>query len=261
MVSKIAVFASLLATAIAKPCPKPPVPGATPQLPSTGATDLNPPPAGTKLLQITVGHGIQNYSCASTTANATLVGALATLYDTTKLYPGTPGSTLDQAAFDALSSVVLWTQDIPLNLVDPSSANPGTPNTPNSKPGSSYAADGTNPFPAPKPLSLPGMPEVPFAGVHYFDASGTPTFDLSASGLLAHVGKAGEVSSPGSADKGIVGTGAVGWLALKDSGKGVSKGVSFMYRVITAGGKPQSCSLGEPTFSVPYAAAYWFYGP
>ena len=56
-------------------------------------------------------------------------------------------------------------------------------------------------------------------------------------------------------------TGAVGWLALKDSGKGVSKGVSFMYRVITAGGKPQSCSKGEATFSVPYAAAYWFYGP
>jgi hypothetical protein len=182
------------------------------------------------------------------------------LYDITTLYPGTPETGLPANAFDALSTTILWSQPLPLNLKNASAADPGSPGKPNVLPESAYGADTTNPFPVPADLKM-GPMTIPFLGVHYFDGTGTPTFDLQAkSGLKAVVGKKDNVKAPASADKGILQTGAVDWLRLPDNGKGLSSGVSVVYRVVTAGGSAQLCSTsGVGSGSVPYTAQYWFY--
>lgn len=73
--------------------------------------------------------------------------------------------------------------------------------------------------------------------------------------------KADNVPAPGSADSGILGTGAVDWLRLVDDGSGKSDGIAVVYRVATAGGVAEACSSsGVGEGSVPYAAMYWFYG-
>jgi hypothetical protein len=53
----------------------------------------------------------------------------------------------------------------------------------------------------------------------------------------------------------------VQWLQLDDNGTGGSKGVTSVYRVITAGGAAKACSVaGVGTQSVPYTTYYWFFG-
>ena len=64
---------------------------------------------------------------------------------------------------------------------------------------------------------------------------------------------------PANADAGILGTGAVLWLQLKDSNKGRSVGLDYVYRVVTAGGNPLVCQNVGDKFSVLYTAYYWFY--
>ncbi|KAK1756808.1 hypothetical protein QBC47DRAFT_169705 [Echria macrotheca] len=268
--TKTLVLAALAAVAYAappapppkaSPPPPPPPPKGcqpTPTLPLTGgASELPAPPANVTLKKIAVGHGIQNYTCGSDiTAAANSSGALAVLYDVTPLYPGTPRTGLAQAAFDTLTTTTLWTQAIPLNLIDPAAAAPGV--VLSSK---SYGAT-ASPFPPKADLKLGNMPPIKFLGHHYFDASNTPTFDLSAAGLLANVVKAHDDAPPANADKGPLGTGAVKWLQLVDSNKGISKGATMVYRVITAGGVAESCATtgAGATTSVPYTAFYWFYG-
>lgn len=224
-------------------------------------------------MRIAVGHGIQNYSCAtSSTAAAAQLGALAVLYDVTDLYPGTPSTGLDADTFNSLPISLLWNQSIPLNLVNETAAIPGTPQQPNALPESQYGADVTDPFPSPAPAVLAsllqsrppafrGVPaELPFLGHHFFDASGTPNFDLAAANLYATVNKTASVAAPASADLGVLGSGAVPWLRLDDSGKDLSRGLSTVYRVLTAGGAAEACATsGAGSGSVPYAAFYWFY--
>ncbi|ROV95737.1 hypothetical protein VMCG_07644 [Cytospora schulzeri] len=240
-------------------------PTPTPTLPSTGSTDLPSPPSNVTLKYIAIGHGIQNYTCASTTATAVNIGALAVLYDITPLYPGTPTTGLSTYEFNSLSSTVLWSQDIPLNLLDPAAGKASSTTT--SFPETDYQAVASDPFPSsPSDLSLRSQGiSAKFLGHHYFDSSSSPTFDLSAVGLFFSGAKAADVKAPAGADAGILGTGAVDWLQLKDNGRGLSKGLSIVYRVETAGGVAQACSVSgvNPTgevFSVPYAAQYWFYG-
>lgn len=192
------------------------------------------------------------------------IGALAVLYDATALYSA--------PSYANLSSTVLWNQAIPLNLVNPAAANPvstvnGVTSTNFSE--SDYQADSANPFPNP-PLDLALTAQqvsAPFLGHHYFDATSVPTFDLSASTdkLFFSGAKTGDVKAPTDADKGVLATGAVDWLELGDNGRGLSVGVSNVYRVVTAGGVAEACSVSgvNPTgqvFSVPYVAQYWFYG-
>ncbi|KAK0720935.1 hypothetical protein B0H67DRAFT_483667 [Lasiosphaeris hirsuta] len=255
MVSATAfIFAAFTAGAYALPRCRP-----TPTLPSTGLGDnLPPPPAGLVLKKIALGHGLQNYTCSSTNiaAAADAKGALAALYDVTTLWPGTPKTGLpSQEAFNTLTSTVIHSQDIPLNLAKPEAAEAGYT-------GSSLNFLATSiPFIAPEDLEL-GSTTAKFLGHHYFDKDGTPTFDLSEAGLKASVVKQTSAPVPVGADPGPLGTGAVAWLLLKDSEKGLSNGVSVVYRVITAGGNPESCSttgLGSTT-SVPYTAFYWFFG-
>jgi hypothetical protein len=243
-------------------------------------TELPAQPTGTKLLKIAVGHGLQNYTCANSSASAVAIGALAVLYDVTAAYPGTPGTGLPQAQWDNLTFQTFWKTDVPLNLQDKAAASPGTPSSPNALPEASYAAVVASPWIAPAPLSLPPSPpknkrdpappappagpagpgSYPYLGVHYFDAAGSPTFDLTGASAFFSGAKNAGVHAPASADKGVLATGAVDWLQLKDNGKGLSKGVSFAYRVITDGGAAQACSVsGAGSGSVPYTAFYWFF--
>lgn len=160
-------------------------------------------------------------------------------------------------AFTVLSAGILHTVPLPLNMKNPAAANPVGPALPES----SYGAVTANPFPAPADLKM-GPLTLPFLGVHYFDINGSPTFDLvQKAGLLASVAKKDNVKAPTSADKGLLNTGAVDWLRLLDNQKGISQGLSAVYRVVTAGGAAQACSVsGAGSGSVPYVAQYWMYG-
>lgn len=146
--------------------------------------------------------------------------------------------------FDALPTTTLYGQEIPLNMTQDGPAV--------------YTANAADPWIAPADLEL-GTLKAKFLGHHYFDSDSVPFFDLQTLGLKASVVRNDSVPAPLDADKGPLGTGAVAWLQLKDSGKGKSVGIDYVYRVITAGGNPLSCSTGATSFSVPYSTFYWFY--
>ncbi|EWY79328.1 hypothetical protein FOYG_17506 [Fusarium oxysporum NRRL 32931] len=65
------------------------------------------------------------------------------------------------------------------------------------------------------------------------------------------------IKAPASAPAGPEGTGAVDWLYLGDIGG--SQGVSFVYRVLTAGGASHGCEV-QGTDSTSYTTLYWLYG-
>jgi hypothetical protein len=201
----------------------------------------------------------------------------------TALYPGTPGTGIPQAVWDNLTYYALWYTDLPLNLQDKAAASPGTPTKPNVLPESSYAAVVANPWGTPEgpanlptaasgPSNGPAAPAGPAAnqpvsvlGHHYFDAQGSPTFNLfgaTPAGFFS-AAKVSGVHAPPTADKGILDTSAVDWLALKDNGRGLSNGVVVSaYRVVTDAGGAQACSVsGAGSGSVPYSAYYWFFKP
>ncbi|KAK1992581.1 malate dehydrogenase [Colletotrichum falcatum] len=224
------------------PCSSKPVPS----LPVHGNdAELPAPAADLALKYIALGHGIQNYTCVATNATtltATATGALAGLYDARPLYPNAgPGSLPSVDAFNALTTEAVW--DTPLPLVSDGVTR--------------FGASATAPFPAPADLALPNMPPLRQLGVHFFDDAGVPNFKLGADYLKA--AKISGIKAPASADAGPEKTGAVDWLALGD--KGGSKGLTAVYRVVTAGGVAHKCTTAGATDSVPYAAFYWFYGP
>ncbi|KAK3934002.1 hypothetical protein QBC46DRAFT_274679 [Diplogelasinospora grovesii] len=241
-----ALFTLATALTAARPC-KPTTTQASwvsmPSLPSTGSADLSLPPPGMVLKKVALGHGIQNYSCpASDTATPAQLGALAALYDVTSLYPGTPRTGLNETPFNALSTILLWSQSIPLNLVNTEAAWPGTTSRPNVFPESSYGANTQHPFLAAADINImPTIATIKFLGHHYFDQDSLPTFDLLTVGLKASVVKNESINAPLAANKGIIGSGAIAWLKLVDSGRGVSNGLSLVYRVITAGGAAEPC--------------------
>ncbi|ELR01869.1 hypothetical protein VC83_06306 [Pseudogymnoascus destructans] len=192
-------------------------------LPTTGSgTQLPPPDAGLHLKSVTLGRGVQNYTCSGGSGTPTAVGAIADIFEITALAMLKPTS----PDFTGLPAAAAY-----LTI-------PGVQQLLNSR----------------MPMGIPA----PVIGKHYFNSAGVPTFDLSAMGkkLLGKV--AGKVPAPANADKGPAGTGAVPWLKLDDAGG--SSGLKGVYRVYTAGGNaPASCS-GKPAISVQYAAMYWFYG-
>ncbi|KAB5525594.1 hypothetical protein GE09DRAFT_1257267 [Coniochaeta sp. 2T2.1] len=231
-------------------------------LPNTGAgTQLPAPAAGSVLKMIALGHGLQNYSCATASGNASATGALAVLYDITQYYPGTPRTGLPANIFNDLSKLLLFGQDLPLNLVNPAAAKPGTPTKPNTLPEKQYVAVTSAPFKAPADIKFGPITAAKEIGRHYFASpNSVPTFDLSAkTGLVARVQKVDAVTAPASAEKGITKSGAVAWLRLPDNGASV--GVTEVYRVVTAGGVASTCDIiGQGEGSVPYTAQYWFFG-
>jgi hypothetical protein len=62
--------------------------------------------------------------------------------------------------------------------------------------------------------------------------------------------KTGDLRAPTSANKGPTGTGAVDWLQLQD--KGGSRGITEVYRVVTAGGAAPAVYMATGIVSVPY---------
>ncbi|KAF4332313.1 hypothetical protein FBEOM_13890 [Fusarium beomiforme] len=215
-----------------KPIPVLPVNG--------GPSELPAPPQGVTLKHIALGFGIQNYSCASASAAPAAIGALAVLYDVTYLYPGQTRSSLKANKWASLPSDVLNTGKVPLNLNDDGDASL------------------TNPFPSKKPLKVEGLRKtIPYLGHHFFNAAGVPTFSLDKANQLLIAKKIDGIKAPASAPAGPEGTGAVDWLYLGDIGG--SQGVSFVYRVLTAGGASHGCEV-QGTDSTSYTTLYWFYG-
>lgn len=97
-------------------------------------------------------------------------------------------------------------------------------------------------------------------GNHYFDAKGTPVFDLSSAKMILYAAKLAAVDAPKDADAGPDKTSAVPWLQLGEKTAGYSSsGLNAVYRVVTAGGAAQATCKDANTMSVQYAAEYWFY--
>jgi hypothetical protein len=101
---------------------------------------------------------------------------------------------------------------------------------------------------------------LPVLGHHFFDAHGTPVFDLGHVGLFRGK-RSAAIVAPSDSFKGPFnqGRGAVDWLQLcaVEGSKYLKEG----YRVETAGGKPPASCEGQPaTIEVEYATQYWFYG-
>jgi len=99
-------------------------------------------------------------------------------------------------------------------------------------------------------------------GQHFFTAGGSPEFDLTGVSARLVAKKLNSVSPPAGACPGPGNAGAVSWLELGDNGAGLSfGGISYVYRVETAGGNPPAtCSGQTGLITVPYSAEYWFYG-
>ena len=178
-------------------------------------------PAPTAAIKyITIGRGTQNYTCSAPGALPTSIGANATLWDISRL--------LDLPQPYNLQ-VINNSPRLAINI---------------------------------QPSQLPAVITAEAIGHHYFNGGGQPTFDLGAHGLF--VGKkvanipAPPNSSTGPAFNPPQDTGAVDWLQLIDAGGSV--GLSQLYRVECAGGKPPAtCNTAGPLFQQ-YSCLYWFYG-
>ncbi|KAF4929564.1 hypothetical protein CGCVW01_v001374 [Colletotrichum viniferum] len=244
MLAKTFVLLATLALASAGPVPRPggcATSPAKPTLPTNGnGVELPAPAEDLVLKHIALGHGIQNYTCTGT--NATATGALAALYDAMSLYPNQGPQALSIDAFNSLTTNAVWGAKLPLT-------SDGV---------SKFGASSASPFPTPgADLEMPGLKALPFIGVHFFDATGVPTFKVGEDIFAG--GKLNGTKAPTAADVGPEKTGAVDWLRLGD--KGASKGITSIYRVVTAGGVAHACTTPGASDSVPYAAYYWMYGP
>ena len=103
------------------------------------------------------------------------------------------------------------------------------------------------------------------SGHHYFANPTTPMFDMTAdpaSNLgVVTAKKVANSTAPAGSPLGVngVGNGAVPWLYLQSTNATTGK-VQTVYRLNTAGGSPpKTCASSPATFSVQYAAEYWFW--
>jgi len=189
---------------------------------TNGSMSLPSPASGLTLQAIGLGRGIQNYTCSSSSATATPVSIGAVA----TLYDATqilPSASASQEQ-QGLNFLSTYLVDVPSTVL---------------------AASG-----------------LPVLGQHYFDTTGTATFDLGSTGLLKGA-KVGDIAAPSSASKGAMdqGYGAVDWLALTAKAGMVSTNLGEVYRLQTAGGKPAvTCDGQSTTIEVQYSAQYWFYG-
>ncbi|KFA61378.1 hypothetical protein S40285_03588 [Stachybotrys chlorohalonatus IBT 40285] len=222
-----------------------PGPGCTPRpvpvMPVTGGDkELDRPPSNTTLKAIILGFGVQNYTCTSAGATPSAIGALAMLYDVTRLYPGQGPNALPIEEFNTLTTTSLHNHEVPLNF------------------DSARGVSSTDPFTPDAPLELDGMAPIPFAGHHLFNAGGQPIFLLGERGINFVARKIDGIDAPEAADPGPDDTGAVQWLYLGSLPQ--STGAQYVYRVLTAGGVSHGCTDGAGIDSTSYTATYWFYG-
>jgi hypothetical protein len=128
---------------------------------------------------VTVGRGVQNYSCNATGTVPVAIGAIANLFDFTSL------ASTDSAALDNVTSIVV------------------------NEPREDAGGEG---------LTVTDLGDFPRIGHHFFDVTGTPVFSLDVVGEELFGKKIASVNAPASAPVGPDGTGAVPWLALDDKG-------------------------------------------
>lgn len=179
-------------------------------------------PTGLTLKAITIGRGTQNYTCASSTASDKPVSIGAVA----TLFDATdylPQRPEDGLPF--LAYLVATFLDFPREVLE------------------QYR-------------------RLEIVGSHFVDASGAPTFDLTApySGHFRGKKIAG-VAAPAESKPGPFGqgNGAVDWVAL--TAIDGAAGLGFVYRVATAGGKPPAtCAGAAANIEEQYATEYWFYG-
>jgi hypothetical protein len=164
-----------------------------------GSTELPSPTAALKF--VTVGRGVQNYSCSAAGAVPVQVGALATLHDFTSL------AYTSESTLNTIPSTVVYT---PIS-----------------------SANGTT-------LTVGAIGTYPIIGHHYFGSDGTPTFDLSSIGDILFCKKIASVNAPANADVGPDGTGAVPWLMLTDNGSSVGLSQVYRV-VTAGGKAPATC--------------------
>lgn len=204
-----------------RPCHQPPGGRHRPRRSGSWATQ-------TGILNLSADPVPQNYTCANNTSSATPapIGALAELYNASCIAANYP---------DILAFLPTLALQLPFSI-------------------------GTNQTLAPANIAL--------SGNHFFLTTTTPVFSLMASPDPARdlgVAVAQKVaSSPAPPDatpgQGGVGYGAVAWLFLNTTDATVGN-IRGVYRLGTAGGSPPpTCENMPPTFSVQYAAQYWFYG-
>lgn len=182
---------------------------------------------------VALGLGVQNYTCASTSATPVAAGALATLFDATNAY----------AKFPAL---IDHSTEPYLKIYEKQSC---------SKFGNPNVADDSCEQKA-------NFARLPVIGHHYFaniNGKGVPSFDVQHDYLSC--AKYGDVKAPSDAYAGSNNAGAVDWLFLADDTNGRTHGLKEVYRVETVGGVPAAgaCSSGAKSIGVKYAAQYWFY--
>jgi hypothetical protein len=246
----ILITGSLLSSALAAPAQKhrsPPPPPPSPPKPhkGNGSTGLSLQDLQTQqptnglvsnsnvtLQFVGLGVGVQNYSCASTTATPKSIGAIATLFDVT--------ATL-QANSDLTSALTTKYLQNYESVACTASTN----------------LDDNSCQESINRLNLPLL------GKHFFasiNGAGVPSFDIYNGDFLS-AQKIGDVPAAPGAYAGQNGVGAVDWLFLVQDGSGRSVGLTEVYRINTAGGDPEptQCSTGVSQFSVKYAAEYWLY--
>jgi hypothetical protein len=153
-------------------------------------------------------------------------------------------SQLSEDEWAQIPSTILSDASMPLNLVGNNVTK--------------YSANVSSPFKPDADITVAGISQ-PLAvlGHHFFDSALLPTFDLYAAGDFFKGSKAGDIKAPATADVGLLNTGAVDWLLLANNGASIN--LNQTYRVVTAGGNAVPCTSAGETFSVPYAAQYWFY--
>jgi hypothetical protein len=244
----ILIAGSLLSSALAAPAQKhPPPPPPPPPKPHKGngssglsLQDLQTQQPTNSLVSnsnvtlqfVGLGVGVQNYSCASTTAAPKSIGAIATLFDVTATLQKNSDLT------SALSTKYLQNYE---KVACTASTN----------------LDDNSCEESINTLNLPLL------GKHFFasiNGAGVPSFDIYNGDFLS-AQKIGDVPAPAGAYAGQNGVGAVDWLFLPQDGSGQSVGLTEVYRINTAGGSPSptQCSTGVSQFSVKYAAEYWLY--
>lgn len=121
-------------------------------------------------------------------------------------------------------------------------------------------------YPLPPDPSAPLEPsDLQLSTHHFFSNTTTPVFafDAATSPKLGTVyaAKANSSEAPANAVAGVSGSGngAVDWLYLKS--RSTTQGdIKAVYRLNTAGGQPpETCANMPASFSVDYAAIYWFW--
>ncbi|KAF8455202.1 hypothetical protein BGX38DRAFT_1169691 [Terfezia claveryi] len=179
---------------------------------------LSPPPMDSRLVAVVLGVGTQNYTCTSPTQAPTSNVAIATLYDITKLVGLAPGAAHASSAIVMALSTAQNTQNIPPGL---------------------------------------GYPEI---GEHHFE----PRYGKGAVAVFNVWVKGKQRKFVGGKLEGILPApnsfpGSVDWLKLgRTAGsEKESRGIKFVYRVHTAGGKaPATCEGLQYEHTVKYATEY-----